>query len=133
MGAAEAVMVPMLSRIQNEPERYRATFLQFYEAAALGSCLLTGVMLALARPITLTVLGGHWEEATLVFAGFTVSAICAPLAAVSSWLFVSQGRGQRHAVLELARVGPVRALRGSRPPLWSCRRRLRQFRDRALD
>jgi PST family polysaccharide transporter len=94
MGAAETVLVPMLSRVQNEPDRYRATFLQFYEASALVSCLLTGVMLALARPITLTVLGPNWESAALIFAGFTVSALCAPLTAVSSWLFVSQGRGK---------------------------------------
>ena len=94
LSAAETVLVPMLSRMQNQTQRYRSTFLQFYEAAALCSCLFTGVILALARPITLTALGPKWEEASLVFAGFTVSALCKPLAAAASWLFISQGRGR---------------------------------------
>ena len=94
MGAAEAVLLPMLSRVQNDPERYRSTFLQFYEIAAFASCLLGALLLALARPITITVLGPHWEEAAIVFAGLAVSALCAPLAGVASWLLISQGRGK---------------------------------------
>jgi PST family polysaccharide transporter len=94
MGAAEAVFVPMLSRVQNTPERYRSTFLQFYESAAFLSCLLGGLLVALARPITLTILGPNWEEAAIVFAGLTLSALCAPLAAAASWLLISQGRGR---------------------------------------
>jgi O-antigen/teichoic acid export membrane protein len=94
LGAAETVVLPMLSRIQTDPNRYRSTFLQFYEGAALTSCLLTGLLLALARPITLTVLGPNWDQAAVIFAGLTLSALCSPVAAAASWLFVSQGRGR---------------------------------------
>jgi O-antigen/teichoic acid export membrane protein len=89
-----SVFVPVLSRLQAQPERYRRTFLQVYEAMALASCLFTGLLLALARPLTLVVLGPRWEQAALIFAGFTIAALCFPPAAASMWLFASQGRGK---------------------------------------
>ena len=89
-----AVLVPTLSRIQTEPDRYRRTFLRVYEAMALVSFLCTGLLLALARPLTLVVLGPKWEQAAPIFAGFSVAALCIPLAGASTWLFQTQGRGK---------------------------------------
>ncbi|HWX14998.1 MAG TPA: lipopolysaccharide biosynthesis protein [Chthoniobacterales bacterium] len=89
-----AVFVPALSRLQSHPERYRSTFLRLYEAIALTSLLFTGLLLALARPLTLVLLGPKWERAAVIFGGFTVAALCIPLANVSIWLFISQGRGR---------------------------------------
>jgi PST family polysaccharide transporter len=89
-----SVFVPVLSRVQTQPERYRRTFLQVYEAMALVSFLSTGLLFALARPLTLVVLGPKWEHAAIIFAGFTVGALCVPLATASTWLFASQGRGK---------------------------------------
>ena len=89
-----AVLVPALSRIQSEHDRYRRTFLQVFEAVALVSFLLTGLFLALSYPVTLAVLGPKWEGAVVIFAGFTMAALAYPLFAASAWLFASQGRGK---------------------------------------
>lgn len=89
-----AVFVPALSRLQSEPQRYRATFLRLYEAIALTGFLFAGLFLALARPLTLVLLGPKWEQAAVIFGGFTVAALCVPLANASAWLFTSQGRGR---------------------------------------
>ncbi len=89
-----AVFVPVLSRIQSEPERYRRTFLRVYEVLALISFLGTGLLLALSRPLMLLVLGPQWEQATAIFAGFTLAALSMPLTTASTWLFASQGRGK---------------------------------------
>jgi Membrane protein involved in the export of O-antigen and teichoic acid len=89
-----AVLIPALSRIQTEPERYRRTFLRVYEAMALVSFLSTGLLLALASPLTLVVLGPKWEQAAPIFAGFSVAALYIPLAGASTWLFQTQGRGK---------------------------------------
>jgi len=89
-----SVFVPVLSRVQTQPERYRRTFLQVYEAIALVSFLFTGLLFALARPLTLVVLGPKWEQAAIIFAGFTIAALCVPPATASTWLFASQGRGK---------------------------------------
>jgi O-antigen/teichoic acid export membrane protein len=89
-----AVFVPALSRLQSQPERYRSTFLQLYEAIALIACLFTGLFLALSRPLTLMLLGPKWEQAAVIFGGFTIAALCLPLASSCTWLFTSQGRGR---------------------------------------
>jgi O-antigen/teichoic acid export membrane protein len=89
-----AVFIPALSRLQSQPERYRSTFLRLYEAIALAGFLFTGLLLPLARPVTLVLLGPKWEQAAVIFGGFTIAALCIPLANASAWLFTSQGRGR---------------------------------------
>jgi O-antigen/teichoic acid export membrane protein len=88
------VFIPALSRLQSQPKRYRSTFLRLYEAIALSSFFFTGLCLALAHPITIVLLGRKWEQASFIFAGFTLAALCLPLATTSAWLFISQGRGR---------------------------------------
>ena len=90
----QAVFLPAFSRLQTQPERYRATFLQVYEAIALVGFVFTGLVLALAHPLTLVVLGQKWEKAAIIFAGFTFAALHYPLSGASTWLFYSQGRGR---------------------------------------
>ena len=96
-----AVFMPALCRLQSQPARYRSTFLRLYETIALASFVFSGLFLALARPITLVLLGPKWEQAAVIFAGFTVAAFCVPLANASAWLFISQGRGREMFVTQL--------------------------------
>ena len=88
------MLIPALSRIQEQPGRYRRTFLEVFEAIALMSFLFTGLFLALSYPLTLAMLGPKWEAAAVIFAGFTMAALAYPLTTASTWLFASQGRGK---------------------------------------
>lgn len=88
------VFIPVLSRMQDQPERYRSAFIQLFNSLALVSFVFSALCLPLARPITLVLLGPQWEPAAVIFACFTVSALFTPLAATCSWLFESQGRGR---------------------------------------
>jgi PST family polysaccharide transporter len=89
-----SVAVPVLSRIQSEPERYRRMFLRVYEAMALISFLGSGVAVPLAQPLVLVLLGAQWGEAAGIFAGFAIAAMYAAVATTTYWLFTSQGRGR---------------------------------------
>ncbi len=89
-----AVLVPALSRIQDQHDRYRQTFLQVFETVALMTFLFTGLSLALSRPLTLAVLGPKWEAAAVIFAAFTLAALSYPLMTAFTWLLASQGRGK---------------------------------------
>src|SRR5205814_286328 len=89
-----AVLLPALSRLQSQPERYRSIFLRLDEAIALIGFFLTGLFLALARPLTLALLGPKWNQAAPIFAAFTISALYFPLTSAASWLLISQGRGK---------------------------------------
>jgi O-antigen/teichoic acid export membrane protein len=94
IGPIESVFVPVLSRLQTQPERYRRVVLQAYEAIAVASFLFTGLLLGLAHPLTLAVLGGQWDKAAPIFAGFTLVALFTPIGSVATWLLTSQGRGR---------------------------------------
>src|SRR5882762_6187480 len=66
LGPISSVFVPVLSRVQTQPERYRRMFLQVYEAMALASSFFGGLLFALARPLTLVILGPKWEQAAII-------------------------------------------------------------------
>lgn len=89
-----AVVIPVLARVQGDPERYRRTFLQIYEALALASFAFCGVFLALAEPVVLVLLGDDWKAASAIFAGLAITAVFRPLSLTCSWLLESQGRGR---------------------------------------
>jgi O-antigen/teichoic acid export membrane protein len=79
LGPINAVFIPALSRLQSQPERYRSTFLHLYEVIALTAFFSAGLLLALAQPLTLVLLGPKWGQAAVIFAGFTVAALSIPL------------------------------------------------------
>ena len=97
----ETVFLPIFSRILPEPERYRRTVLKVYETVALAGFFLTGLIFALAHPITLAVLGPKWDAAAPIFAGFTIGAVFLPLFSASTWLFASQARGRDSLVTSI--------------------------------
>jgi O-antigen/teichoic acid export membrane protein len=88
-----AVTVPALSRLQEEPSRYRKFYLQVFQTLALAAFVFTGLALPLSRPLTLTILGPRWEESAVIFAGLSFAALYVPLSSAASWLYTSQGRG----------------------------------------
>jgi len=89
-----AVLVPTLSRLQSQPERYRRITLKVYDIIAITSFPFSALFLALSHPLTLVVLGPKWENAAPIFAAFTLVALYTPVASVASWLLTSQGRGK---------------------------------------
>ena len=89
-----SVFLPTLARLQSRPERYRSTFLRLYEAIAMSAFFFSSLLLALATPITLVLLGPKWTQVGPIFAGFTLMAVQFPLANAANWLLTSQGRGK---------------------------------------
>jgi O-antigen/teichoic acid export membrane protein len=101
----DAVFLPTLSRLQSYPERYRSTFLRLYEAIAMSVFFFSSLLLALAMPATLVLLGHKWAQVSAIFAGFTFTAIQLPLSTAANWLLTSQGRGK-----DIFRVTSINAL-----------------------
>jgi O-antigen/teichoic acid export membrane protein len=101
----DAVFLPTLSRLQSQPERYRSTFLRLYETTAMSAFFFSSLLLALAMPVTLVLLGPRWHQVSAIFAGFTLTAIQLPLATAANWLLTSQGRGK-----DIFRVTSINAL-----------------------
>jgi len=89
-----SVLIPVLSRLKSDPERYRRSFMRGYDTLALFVFPFAAMCLALAKPLVMVILGPKWTGAIPLFAAFTVVAISGPLSAVCSWIYESQGRGE---------------------------------------
>jgi O-antigen/teichoic acid export membrane protein len=88
------VLVPVLSRLQSDPERYRRSYMRAHGTLALFTLSFTAMCLALAKPFVLVILGPKWAGAIPLFAAFTLVAVSAPLSIVCTWIYESQGRGK---------------------------------------
>lgn len=93
-GPFAAVFIPILSRLQGDPARYRKVFLQAYGAVTLLCFTVTGLFMALSRPVVLVLLGPKWESVIPIFAWFTVGGLSLPLYCVVICLLNTQGRGK---------------------------------------
>ena len=94
MAPLEAVFVPVLSRLQGQPDRYRRAVFQVFDIIAVVSLPFSGMLLALAHPLTIVVLGPRWEGAARILTAFTLVALHVPMVIVANWLLESQGRGR---------------------------------------
>ena len=90
----DSVFIPILSRIQDQPDRYRKTFLDVYSAMALASFPVAGLFLGLSKPLVLTLLGHNWADVVPIFASFSLAALVYPIAGASMWLVTTQGRSK---------------------------------------
>lgn len=88
------VLIPVLSRLQNDPDRYRRSYMRAYGTLALVVFSFAASCLALSKPLVLVILGPKWTGAIPLFAMFTLVAISQPLSAICSWIYESQGRGK---------------------------------------
>jgi O-antigen/teichoic acid export membrane protein len=89
-----SVLIPVLSRLQSDAERYRRSFLLAYGGLALVVFSFSAMCLALAKPLVLVILGPKWAGVVPLFAAFTLVALSGPLGAVCTWIYESQGRGR---------------------------------------
>jgi O-antigen/teichoic acid export membrane protein len=88
------VLIPVLSRMQSDPERYRRSYMQAYGTLAFFVFSFAAMCLVLARPLVLVILGPKWTSVIPLFAVFTLVAVSGPLSSICSWIYESQGRGQ---------------------------------------
>jgi PST family polysaccharide transporter len=105
MGPIYTVIVPALSRLQREPERYRRAYLHVFEVLAIGAFVLAGLLFPLADAAVSVVLGNKWSGAAPIFQALTMAFVYLPLATATSWLYTSQGRGRDLLVAACAGAG----------------------------
>src|SRR2546423_637902 len=89
-----SVAVPALSRLNDEPERYRAAFARILEKIAMLTMPGVAFMIAAADWIVLLMLGPQWTQTARIFMLLGAAAFVQPLAKSAHWLFTTQGRGR---------------------------------------
>jgi O-antigen/teichoic acid export membrane protein len=89
---ATSVAIPSLSRVVDNPDRYRNAFLRILEKVLLLSLTLGAFLMASSDAIIELVLGARWSGASSIFFWLGWLTFSQPLGNAMGWLFVSQGR-----------------------------------------
>lgn len=91
-GPLTSAIVPALSRLQDEPEKWRRAYLDgLIVVTALGGAL-AAVMFGAGEAVIEIVLGPNWERAEQVFTFLVLAMLAATPMNTVVWIYVSLGR-----------------------------------------
>lgn len=88
-----SVMMPALSRIADDTERFRRVFLGFIERVAMVSLPAITYMIFASDWIILLLLGRKWVECSPIFAWLGLNALTQPINALTTTTWVARGHG----------------------------------------
>jgi len=91
-GPAGRVMIPILSRLVDEPARYRHAYLRALRILLLVTMPIVCFCIASAYELIPFLLGPQWSAASEIFVWLSVAALHQPLTATIGWLFITQNR-----------------------------------------
>jgi PST family polysaccharide transporter len=86
-----AVTIPALSRLNNEPERYRKAYLRIMQKVFMLITPCIAFMIASADWIVQIILGPKWTFTSRIFVVLAIAALVQPIN-TAGWLLVTQGR-----------------------------------------
>ena len=101
------ITVPLLSRLQAEPERYRRSFSQVLRALLLATLPGLAWSVVFADQLVTALLGARWQAAGPILAALGVGALLLPVNNAVAWLFISQGRAREQLAWGAAGSGIV--------------------------
>ncbi|WP_404338487.1 lipopolysaccharide biosynthesis protein [Sphingomonas sp. MMS12-HWE2-04] len=93
-GPLGRLMLPILSRLQDEPERYRRSFLLSVRAILLVATPGITVAVVTSDRLMIFLLGDKWAAAGPIFFWLGLASLFQPVANATGWLFISSGRGR---------------------------------------
>jgi len=91
-----SVAVPTLSRLQDDPDRYRRAYRQVLEKLTLLTGPLVAFLIGTSGWIIAVVLGPQWHDAAGIFTWLGIAAVVQPIANTTGWLFITQHRGREY-------------------------------------
>lgn len=91
-GPMGSVAIAALSRVTDQPKRYRNAFLMVYKKMTLFFLPAVTALVTLAGWVIGVVLGPNWAPAVPIFQALTAVALYQPIITTSNWLFITQDR-----------------------------------------
>ncbi|MDZ4755842.1 MAG: lipopolysaccharide biosynthesis protein [Phycisphaerae bacterium] len=98
------VAVPLLSRVQDQPERFRRAYYRMCALVALVSTPLIAFLMVGARDIVLIVLGQEFADAAVLFQILAIASWGMPIAATATWVAIATGQTKELFWRNLIRV-----------------------------
>jgi PST family polysaccharide transporter len=90
-----AVALPALSRLQDQPGRFKKYYLKGVSLISLGTLPLIVFLIIMSQEVTEVLLGSQWKEAGTIFRYLAIAALFQPLCNSTGWIYVSLGRTSR--------------------------------------
>jgi O-antigen/teichoic acid export membrane protein len=91
-GPMNAVAIPVLSRLQSDPQRLKEYYLAAISLVAYATAPLIVVMGATAHDLIAIVLGPQWDRSATIFQILAFAAFFQPLLYTAGWLWLSLDR-----------------------------------------
>ena len=89
------VVVPALSRLQDQPERYARYYYRAIGAIVLAGMPIIGFLMVDARPVIQLVLGPTWLPTVPIFQALGLAAFLGTFNVAGGWVYASLGRTDR--------------------------------------
>lgn len=86
------VMVPALSRLSDQPDRYRQAYLRVAPLLLIVALPGVAVAITMADQLIPLALGSQWQGTAVIFQALGFAGMLQPLNSPAGWLFISQGR-----------------------------------------
>jgi O-antigen/teichoic acid export membrane protein len=90
-----SVAVPALSRIQKEPDRYRAYYRRGVLLTVTAAMPIVAFLFVAAEKAVLVFLGGQWVDAVPIFRALGPAAFIGTFNVATGWVYVSLGSTRR--------------------------------------
>jgi len=90
-----AVAIPVLSRLQNEPERFRSYYYRAMSMISFITMPLVAMLAALSHEVIAIVLGKQWMDSAIIFKVLAFAAVFQPIWSTIGWIYVSLGQTKR--------------------------------------
>lgn len=94
-GPVSAVMLPILSRHQDDREQWRSHFLSSFSALNYIGIMMATIIFANAQSIVAVLLGPQWPEAGVILKYLSISIFVSSPMNAMGWIYVSLGRTRR--------------------------------------
>ena len=88
----QRVMVPLLSRMQHEPERFRRAFLRTAGQLGLLTVSGTAAVVPVSHELVALLFGERWMAVAPIFAWLGLAGLVQPINSAVSWIFIARGR-----------------------------------------
>lgn len=94
MAPINRVAVPALTRVVDDPDRYRRAFSQMLRLLLIVSLPGLAVAVVAAQPLIEILFGMKWSSVAPVFSWLCAGSLLTPLNTATFWIFISQGRAR---------------------------------------
>lgn len=94
MAPINRVAIPALTRVVEDPERYRRAFSQMLPLLLIVSLPGLAIAIVAAQPLIEFLFGRKWLDVAPVFSWLCAGSLLTPVNTATFWIFISQGRAR---------------------------------------